>query len=533
VTGTGTLARAGLIVSAAFLGSRLLGYVRGWTMATVFGADRELDAFFAAFRLPDLIFQLVAAGALSSALIPIVSGLLATDEQPRAWRIVSSVTTLMLSALLGLSVVFFVAAPAIMPLITDFDGAQLAQTVELTRIMLLSPILLALGSVATSVLNSRGRFAAAAIAPSVYNLGMIFGAAVLAPALGSTVNGVAVPNPAGLAIGVVLGSLGHLLVQLRPLGRLGFRFEPSLEFGDPLARKALLLMAPRAVGLGAGQITFVAMTAFATSLPLSGSLSAFNLGMLLLQIPLGVIGVPLGIVLLPALSRELATGTVTQYLGTIGRALRLLLFVMLPIAALGIVLRHELVDLLFGYGAFSAAAVELTATTMAVLLGGLAAHALIAVLARAFYAGQDTRTPVLAAISAVAINVTVGALAVGPFGLAGLAFAIAAGAWLEASILLVILRRRYRELDVAALGLTFGRTLLGALVAGALAFAALGFLDGPLPADTGKFALLGRAIIAGGVGAVGYLAMSLVLRVPELPALLGVATGLVRRPRAS
>jgi putative peptidoglycan lipid II flippase len=275
------------------------------------------------------------------------------------------------------------------------------------------------------------------------------------------------------------------------------------------------------------------MTVFATSLPVAGSLSAFNLGMLLLQIPLGVIGVPLGIVLLPALSRELATGTVTQYLGTIGRALRLLLFVMLPITALGILLRHELVDLLFGYGAFSAAAVELTATTTAVLLGGLAAHALIAVLARAFYAGQDTRTPVLAAISAVAINVTVGALAVGPFGLAGLAFAIAAGAWLEASILLVILSRRYRELDVGALGLTFGRTLLGALVAGGLALAVLGFLDGPLPADTGKLALLGRAVIAGGVGAVGYLAMSLVLRVPELPALLGVATELVRRPRAS
>ncbi|HSK53112.1 MAG TPA: murein biosynthesis integral membrane protein MurJ [Clostridia bacterium] len=533
MSATRTLARAGLIVSAAFLVSRLLGYVRGWTMATVFGADRELDAFFAAFRLPDLIFQLVAAGALSSALIPIISGLLATDERPRAWRIVSSVTTLMLAGLLALSVVFFVAAPAIMPLITSFEGPQLEQTVELTRIMLLSPIFLALGSVATSVLNARGRFAAAAIAPSVYNLGMIFGAAVLAPALGTTVDGVAVPNPAGLAIGVVIGSLGHLLVQLRPLRGMGFRFEPGTRFEDPLVRKALFLMAPRAIGLGAGQITFVAMTAFATSLPEPGSLSAFNLGMLLLQIPLGVIGVPLGIVLLPALSRDLASGTVTQYLGTIGRALRLLLFVMFPIAALGMVLRLEIVELLFGYGAFSAQAVDLTATTFVVLLGGLAAHALIAVLARAFYAGQDTRTPVLAAIAAVAINVTVGALAVGPYGLAGLAFAIAAGAWLEASILLVLLRRRFGGFDSGALAATFGRTLLAGLIAGGLAFAVLAALDGPLPFESGKLAVLGRVVIAGGAGAVGYLAMSLVLRVPELPALVGVATELVRRPRAS
>jgi len=205
--------------------------------------------------------------------------------------------------------------------------------------------------------------------------------------------------------------------------------------------------------------------------------------------------------------------------------------VMLPIAALGMVLRFELVDLLFRYGAFSPTAVDLTATTLLVLLAGLAAHALIAVLARAFFAAQDTRTPVIAAISAVAINVTAGAVAVGPFGLAGLAFAIAAGAWLEASILLIVLRRRHAALDIGALGRTFARSLAGALVAGALALAVLALLDGPLPADAGKLALVGRAIVAGGVGAVGYLAMSLVLRVPELPALLGVVRDLVRRPR--
>jgi putative peptidoglycan lipid II flippase len=533
VSGTATLARAGLIVSAAFLLSRLLGYVRGSTMAAVFGLSDQLDAFYAAFRLPDLMFQLVAAGALSAALIPIISGLIATGEQPRAWRVVSTVTTLMLIALLGLSVVFFIAAPAIMPLITDFEGAQLDQTIELTRIMLLSPILLALGAVATSALNARGQFAAAAIAPSVYNLGIIFGAIVLAPALGTTVDGVLVPNPVGLAIGVVLGSLGHVLVQLRPLSSIGFRFQPHARLEDALARKALLLMAPRAVGLGASQITFVAMTIFATGLDQTGALSAFNLAMLLLQIPLGVIGVPLGIVLLPAMSRELATGTVEQFLGMVGRALRVLVFVMLPIAALGMVLGREIVDLLFGYAEFDAAAVELTASALVVLLIGLAAHSMIAVLARAFYAGQDTLTPVLAAIGAVIVNVTVGALAVGPYGLPGLAFAIAAGAWLEASVLLVVLWRRYRALDVVALGVTFGRALLGAAVAAAIALAALALLDGLLSVDEGKLAVLGRAVIAGGAGALGYLAMSLVLRAPELPALVGVATDLVRRPRAA
>jgi putative peptidoglycan lipid II flippase len=197
------------------------------------------------------------------------------------------------------------------------------------------------------------------------------------------------------------------------------------------------------------------------------------------------------------------------------------------------VLRYELVDVLFRWGAFTSEAVERTAGTLLVFLGGLAAHALIAVLARAFYAGQDTRTPVIAAICAVVINVSVGALAVGPYGLPGLAFAIAAGAWLEAAILLVVLRHRYRAFDLGAFGLTLGRSLAGAAVAGGLAFATLAILDSVLPIDGGKLAVLGRLLVAGGLGTVGYLAMSLVLRVPELPALLGVATELVRRPRAS
>ena len=211
---------------------------------------------------------------------------------------------------------------------------------------------------------------------------------------------------------------------------------PHFGLEDPLARKALLLMAPRAVGLGASQITFVVITILATGLQ-TGALSAFNLGMLLLQIPLGVIGVPLGIVLLPALATELATGTVARFLGMVGRALRLLVFVMLPIAAIGMVLRREIVDLLFQYANFDEAAVQMTAAVLFVLLIGLTAHSMIAVLARSFYAEQDTLTPVIAAISAVVVNVTVAYLAVGPYGLDGLAFAIAAGAWLEASILLV------------------------------------------------------------------------------------------------
>ena len=350
MTAATRLARAGLVVSGAFFISRVLGWFRLVVFARLFEAS-DLDTFFAAFRIPDLIFQLVAAGALSSALIPIVAGLLERDEEARAWRVVSTVINLMLIALAVLAVVLFVLAPVVMRVMAPgFEGEKLDQTVELTRIMLLSPIFLAMGAVATSVLNAGGRFAASAIAPIVYNLAIIGGALILAPSLGV----------AGLAIGVVGGSLGHLLVQLRPLRLLGFRYQPRIESDDPEARRALLLMAPRAFGLGAGQVTFIVVTALASTIG-AGAVTDFNYAFTLLQIPIGVIGVPLGIVLLPSLSRDAAVGRELEFAALLTRALRLLVFVMIPIAGLGAVLRHELTDLLFGGGRIDAADLDLIA----------------------------------------------------------------------------------------------------------------------------------------------------------------------------
>jgi len=198
---------------------------------------------------------------------------------------------------------------------------------------------------------------------------------------------------------------------------------------------------------------------------------------------------------------------------------------------LGIVLRQEVVAILFGRGAFTAEAIDVTAMTLAVFLVGLAAHSLIAVLARAFYADQDTTTPVAAAILTVVINVVVGAVAVGPFGLAGMALAIAAGAWIEAGILLVLLKRRFRDLQLPPIASTFARAGAGSLVAGAAAVAVLAGLGHAGVDGQGLVHAVARAVSAAMIGGVGYAAMSLLLRAPELPALVAVATGLVRRPR--
>lgn len=513
------LARAGLIVTAAFLVSRVLGWVRMAVIGTTFGATGELDAFFAAFRIPDLIFQLVAAGALSSALIPIVAGLVASGEEARAWRAVATVTNLMLGLLLVLAVIVALAAPAIIPVIAPgFDLVASARTVELTRIMLLSPVLLALGSVATSVLNAGGRFGASALAPITYNLVIIGAAVFLAPVLGVE----------GLAIGVVAGSLAHLAVQLRPLFRTGFTYEPIADLSDPHARRALVLMAPRAVGLGVSQLTFLVMTSLASVLAV-GSITAFNLAFTLLQIPIGVIGVPLGVVVFPSLAREIATGSPAGYVRLLTRALRLLAFVMLPITALAIVLRRQVVTLLFGYGRFDDAAIALTANTLLFFLVGLTAHALIAVLARAFYARQDTRTPVAAAIVAVAVNVGFGVATVGWLGLAGLALAIAIGAWLEAGVLVTVLRRRVPGLELAGLARVLLEAGVASVAAGVAALGTVYLIDSLIGPDPSKLALLAQLMVATAAGGAAFTAIAAALRVPELPATAAVVVDLVRR----
>jgi putative peptidoglycan lipid II flippase len=519
VSAAGSLARAGLIVSGAFLVSRILGYVRIVVIAGSFRSV-ELDAFFAAFRIPDLVFQLVAAGALSSALIPIVSALFTTNEQQRAWRVVSTVINLMLIGLAVLAVGLFIAAPAIVPFITPgFVGPKLDQTIELTRIMLLSPIFLALGAVATSVLNSGGRFAASAVAPIVYNLAIIGGALILGPSLGIE----------GLALSVVAGSLGHLLVQLRPMARLGFRYTPRIDIADEQARKALVLMAPRAIGLGVTQITFIVVTSLASLLG-NGAVSDFNFAFALLQIPLGIIGVPLGIVVLPSLSREAAVGREDAFAGLLTRALRLLIYVMVPIAFLTAVVREPAVEILFGGGHISAADLDLIALTLVGFLVGLTAHAMIAVLARAFYARLDTVTPVVAAVGAVAINCTLAVILVGPFGLPGIAVAIAIAAWIEAFALLAILYRRLPHFELRGLGRVGVESVVGSIVAAAVAAGALGVVEGALGLEPGRLVLVVEVAIVGVVFGLVYAGLSLVLRIPELPSIVGVMADVFRRP---
>jgi putative peptidoglycan lipid II flippase len=519
VTSRRSLARAGMLVTGAFFAARILGWIRLLVISTTFGASADLDAFFAAFRIPDLIFQLVAAGAIGTALIPVISGLFAADERERAWRVTSTVANLMLAALGVLAIVVFIFAPWIIPAVTPgFDPAQMELTIELSRIMLLSPIFLAAGAVANSVLNARHHFLAPAIAPIAYNLAIIAAALFLAPLIGVV----------GLAVGVVVGSVLLLAIQVPPLFRGGFRYVPRVDLRDAAARQTLLLMGPRAIGLGVGQLSLVISTSLA-SLLVTGSITAYNVAFTVLQIPIGIIGVPLGIVALPAMSTELARGSVKRYTELLVKSLRLILFVMLPMTAFAIVLRRQVITLLFDYGAFDAQAVDLTSDALFFFLLGLASESLIVILARAFYAGRDTKTPVVAAIVAVVVNVTVAIVAIGPLGLPGLALGLAVGSWVETVILVAILRVRVAGFSVSELVDAGIRSGIAALAGGIVTFLVARGVESALGPDLSKPLLLVQVVLAGGLGLLTVAGVALVLRIPELPTMLGLMRDALRR----
>ena len=336
MTAAGGLARAGVIVSGAFLVSRILGWVRLVVFAQLFDAA-QLDPFFAAFRIPDLIFQLVAGGSAVVGADPDRGEPPRTRRRGHAWRVVSTVINLMLIALATLAAVLFVLAPAVMRVIAPgFEGDAARADDRPDPDHAAQPDLPGDGGRGDQRAQRRrtvrrvgGR--AERLQPGDHRRGAVPGADLRG---GGPRRSESWPD-----------RWATCSSRSSPLRRLGFRYEPRIDRDDPEARRALLLMAPRAFGLGAGQVTFIVVTALASTVSL-GAVTDFNYAFILLQIPIGVIGVPLGIVLLPSLSRDAAVGRETEFAALLTRALRLLLFAMIPIAALAAVLRREFVELL-------------------------------------------------------------------------------------------------------------------------------------------------------------------------------------------
>ncbi|MEK6191515.1 MAG: murein biosynthesis integral membrane protein MurJ [Chloroflexota bacterium] len=510
--------RASLVMTAAAVVSRVLGWIRLLVIGAEFGASSELDAYLAAFRIPDAIFQLVVAGALSAALIPVYAGYRARGEVDEGWELASNVINLVVLALAALSAVMAVGAPWLVPIIAPgFDAETTALTVRLTQIMLISPVFIGLGAVVSGLLQTHGTFGPTSIAPLVYNLAIIGAAVFVAPVMGVE----------ALAAGVVVGAVGHLVIQLPALRRLDPAWRPRIDLRHRGVRRVSVLMAPRVFGLAAGQVNLIVSTALASGLA-AGSITAFTYAFQLSQLPVGIIGVSIAVALFPTLSRDAALGRASEIRRQVNASLRVLFFVTAPLAALMIVLHGPVASVFFEYGLFSAESADRTASALAWFAVGVPAHVVVHVLTRAFYAMQDTRTPVAWAVVAVVANIGLMLLLVGPMGVEGLALAISISATVEVVGLLAALRSRLGGLDGRLLLASFTRSGVATLVA---SLAMLGAFLGTIAAlpgleenGVGRLVLL---LVPAGIGGTAYIAAGLVLRAPELTTLRSIAG---RRP---
>lgn len=512
-----TVGRAAASVGLLFVANRGLGLLRDVIIAGKFGTSPDLDAYYAAFRLPDFLFLTIASGAFGAAFIPVFVGLLERGEEHDAWRLASSVLNTAVIVLAALAGVGFVLADPLMRYAIEPGLAnnpdQLALAVTLTRILLIQPILLGVGGAAMGILNAQQRFTVPALAPVTYNLGIVFGAIALTPRFGIR----------GLAYGVILGALGHVLTQLPTLLRV-MRYVPLISLRIPGMRRVGALLLPRMFGQAVFALNFVILTNFASRLG-EGRISAFNFGYTLFLLPHGVFALSQATVLFPQLSRAAEAGDWDEFRRLYTVTLRTVCFFMVPASAALVALRIAIPEAIFQFGAFRSTSTDLTAVALGALSTGLIAYGVVEIVTRAFYALHDTRTPVIAGVVTIALNVPLSYALSRVFDLGGLALGLSLTTWLEMVILLAVFRGRMRGIAVAtgeartaAPGLL--TTLVPVFWATAAMCAALApcvWLLTRLHRDDGKsLPQLAFFLVTLAIGGGVYLGVATLLHVPEV-----------------
>ena len=507
-----SLIRSATIIGLAFVASRILGLAREVILAREFGTSGEYDAYVSAFRVPDLLFLIVMAGSFGSAFIPVFAGFLGRGEHVRAWRLASVVLNLSALTMLGAALVAFVfAGPLVRWVVAPgLDAEYRAIATETMRILLLSPIFLGLGIAAKGILEAQDRFTLPALAPVLYNLAIIGGALLLAPSLGVY----------GVAWGVAVGAVGHLLVQVPGLIRSGMRYRPVLDLRVEGLREVGRLLLPRLIGQAAFQVNFIVVNAFASHAG-EGRVSALNYAWQLMMLPHGVLALSISTVIFPTMARLFDQGRIEELRATFAGAVRPLLFLTLP-ASIGLFLfRTPIVQTVLQFGEFDERSTRLATAPLAFLAPGLAGYALAEVLTRAFYAMHDTRTPVVAGVGTIVLNVLLSAALVGPFGHAALAFSLSLTTGVEALVLLMVLERRLGG-SLSTFADWFGRVATASAVMALVAFAMQVPLERATEPENGpRLVQIALLLYAVGVAAFAYVVSARLLAVPEVERMLG------------
>lgn len=374
--------------------SRFLGLLRDWLLSDQFGASQNLDIYFTAFRIPDFIYNILVAGGIVVAFLPLFSETFSKDEK-KAWRFTSNLLNIFLIFLIFISFFLFFFTPRILRLIAPgFSSIAQKRAITLTRLMLLSPIFFTLSSIFSGILHYFNRFLVYGLAPIFYNLGIIFGILFFSPTLGIL----------GVAIGVILGAALHFLIQVPSAINCGFQYERIFNLKDSQIKKVFYLMFPRIFATTAQQINLIIITAIASTLT-EGSISIFNFANNLQFIPIGILGIPFAMAAFPSFTKFWAEKKNKEFLKKFWTVFFEILYIIVPIIIFIFLFRREIIGFILEHGEFSGASAQLTASTLGIFCFGLWALTLIPLILRAFFTLKDTKTPTIIAIFTVILNI--------------------------------------------------------------------------------------------------------------------------------
>jgi len=511
-------AQATVILIIGTLLGRVLGFAREMVIASMFGATAETDAFLVALIIPGFLAGVVA-GTIPLAFIPVFTKYRIEQGEEDAWRIASTLINISLIILICSVVLTFLAAPVLIPMLGPglAKGTQ-QMAVHLTRVMSPAIILMGLVGLSTALLNSYKHFTTPAFAVLLYNSGIIAGALILSGRFGVT----------SLAIGVVFGSLGQLLIQSVILAKKRSYYTFSLNLNHPGIKRIAWLLLPFLVSSATGQLNVLVDRILASGL-VAGSISALNFGVRVTGLPLGIFAAAIGVAVYPTLSQQVAGGRLNQVRNTFSEGIRMLWFTIIPVSVGLIVLREPIIRLLFERGAFGGVATKMTASAVLFYSLGLFARAANVMLTRTYFAMQDTRTPVKLGVISVTVNIILNLILVRYLALGGLALASSVASTVNFLMLAYFLRKKLHCIDGYRIVKSACKSISASLVMGVTCWLTLN-LSRPLFADV--MPLKQQVLQVGSLAVIGllvYLALAILLRMEELGKIRTVVSFLRRR----
>jgi putative peptidoglycan lipid II flippase len=526
--------RATGVVGIAILCSRLLGLIREIVVAALFGATRNLDAFLTAFRAPNMLRDLFAEGALSTAFVTTFSRRIATESDESAWKLASKVATLTLVFMSAITLLGIYFAPGLIRILAPgFDPEKAALTIHLTRIMFPFILLVSLAALAMGMLNAKNVFGMPAMASSFFNVGSIVGALVfcywLDPQADWRHPNFGTRGLVGLSLGTLLGGLMQLVVQFPALRRVGFYFRPDFNWRDSGVRTILVLMGPATIAASAVQVNVAVNSGFASALG-DGPMAWLNIAFRLMQLPLGIFGVAVGTVTLPLVSRSAAKGDIPGFRSALSHALRLVMVLTIP-AAIGLMmLARPIISVIYEHGKFDARATEQTAVALQFYAIGLVGYAAIKVLAPAFYALDKKYLPMFVSILSMASNFALNwfFLFKLKFDHRGLALGTSIVAITNFLLLYIMMRRYAGRLETGALIKTLAKlAVAGVFLAGVCWMANHLFFNEGLRMSEWK--KIGEVAITVGVGTLVFFGAASALRIAEVNDVVDLVRRRLRR----